>query len=107
MRAFFLTSGGYGDGFTLRGLAVKQEGGLAQAGLQVEGAQGRGDVFGYDQLEPPQSSAGGGVMDVDVRYSTADDEGIHAPDAQAMVQVRPVEDVVADLADNQLALLRL
>ena len=71
MRAFFLTSGGYGDGFTLRDLAVKQEGGLAQGGLQVEGVEGRGGVFGYDQLEPPQSSAGGGVMDADVHYSTA------------------------------------
>src|SRR5919199_2283708 len=98
---------GCGNGPALRDLPVKEKGGLAQGGLQVEGFEGGGGVFGDNHFEPPEGGAGGGVMDADVGDRTADDQSVYVPDAQEMVQVCAVEGVVADLAHDELVLQRL
>src|ERR687886_1798401 len=97
---------GCGNGPALRDLSVKEKGGLAQGGLQVEGFEGGGGVFGDNHFEPPEGGAGGGVMDADVGDRATDDQSVYVPDAQEMVQVRAVEGVVADLTDDELVLQR-
>src|SRR5215212_1878427 len=86
--------------------AVEQERGLPQGGLQIERVERRCGVPGNDDPVPAQGGARGGVMDADVGHRAADDEGIDAPEAQEVIEVGPVESIVADLGDHVLVLAR-
>src|ERR671917_2881990 len=85
---------------------VEEEVDLPERGLEVEGRERRGGVLGDYHVVPPQRGARGGVVDADAGDRAADDERVHAPQPQEMVEVRPVEGIVADLADDELVLAR-
>src|SRR5215211_1186181 len=86
--------------------AVEQERGLPQGGLQIERVERRCGVPGNDDPVPAQGGARGGVMDADVGHRAANNEGIDAPEAQEVIEVGPVESIVADLTDHVLILAR-
>src|SRR5215203_495660 len=86
--------------------AVEQERGLPQGGLQIERIERRCGVPGNDDPVPAQGGARGGVMYADIGHRTANDEGIDAPEAQEVIEVGPVESIVADLRDHVLILAR-
>src|SRR5215212_4871403 len=86
--------------------AVEQERGLPQGGLQIERIERRCGVPGNDDPIPAQGGARGGVMDADVGHRAANNEGIDAPEAQEVIEVGPVESIVADLTDHVLILAR-
>src|SRR5215211_3448411 len=82
---------------------LPEEGGrLAQRCLHVEVVEAGDAVPGNYDVEPPHGGAGRRVMDTDVGDRATDDERIHAPQTQHVLQSRAVEGVVARLAYGRL-----
>src|SRR5918994_716560 len=95
----------YLDPFAARNLS-EQSSGLAEGGFHVEFVEAGDAVPGNYDVEPPHGGTGRRVMDTDVGDRAADDERIHAPQAQHMLQPRAVESVVAWLAYGRLVFVR-
>src|SRR5215211_6412950 len=91
----------YTDPFAARNLS-EQRSGLAQGGLHVEVVEAGDAVSGNYDIEPPHRGAGCRVMDTDVGDCATDNERIHVPHAQHVLQTRAVEGVVAWLAYRRL-----
>src|SRR5215216_6362026 len=91
----------YPDVFAARNLSEKRSG-LAQRGLHVEVVEAGDAVPGNYDVEPPHGCTCRRVVDTDVGYRTTDDECIHAPQTQHVIQPRAVEGVVAWLAYGRL-----
>src|SRR5215210_6486272 len=87
--------------FAARNLS-EQRGGLAKGGLHVEVVEAGDAVPGDYNVEPPHGGAGRRVMDTDIGDRATDDNRIHAPQAQHVLQSRAVERVVAWLAYGRL-----
>src|SRR5215207_9525499 len=91
----------YLDSFAARNLS-EQRSGLAQGGLHVEVVEAGDAVPGNYDVEPSHGGTCRRVMDTDVGDRATDDERIHAPQAQHVIQTRAVEGVVAWLAYRRL-----
>src|SRR5215218_3291001 len=91
----------YTDPFAARNLSEKRSG-LAQRGLHIEVVEAGDAVPGNYDVEPSHSGTCRRVMDTDVGDRTTDDECIHAPQTQHVIQPRAVEGVVAWLAYGRL-----
>src|SRR5215204_7074534 len=82
---------------------LPEEGGsLAQRCLHVEVVEAGDAVLGNYDVEPSHGGTGRRVMDTDVRDRATDDERIHAPQAQHVLQPRAVEGIVPWLAYSRL-----
>src|SRR5215211_2351125 len=78
---------------------LPEEGGsLAQRCLHVEVVEAGDAVPGNYDVEPSHGGTGRCVMDTDVGDRATDDERIHAPQTQHVLQSRAVEGVVPWLA---------
>src|SRR5919112_3150044 len=91
----------YLDPFAARNLS-EQRSGLAQGGLHIEVVEAGNAVPGNYDVEPPHGCTGRRVVDTDVGDRATDDQRIHVPQAQHMLQTRAVEGVVAWLAYGRL-----
>src|SRR5215216_7558426 len=82
---------------------LPEEGGsLAQRCLHVEVVEAGDAVPGNDDVEPSHGGTGRRVMDTDVGDRATDDECIHVPQAQHMLQPRAIEGIVPWLAYSRL-----
>src|SRR5919112_498264 len=95
----------YPNVFAARNLS-EQSSGLAQRGLHVEVVEAGDAVSGNYDVEPPHGGTGRRVMDADVGDRATDDERIHAPKTQHVLQPRAVEGIVAWLAYGCLVFVR-
>src|SRR5215204_6029134 len=86
--------------------AVEQERGLPQGGLQIERIERRCGVPGNDDPVPAQGGARSSVVYANIGHRAANDEGFDAPEAQEVIEVGPVESIIADLRDHVLILAR-
>src|SRR5215203_3556843 len=86
---------------------LPEEGGsLAQRCLHVEVVEAGDAVLGNYDVKPSHGGTGRRVMDTDVRDRATDDERIHAPQAQHVLQPRGVEGIVPWLTYSRLVFPR-
>src|SRR5829696_704697 len=86
---------------------LPEEGGrLAQRCLHVEVVEAGDAIPGNYNVEPPHGGTGRRVMDTDVGDRATDDERIHVPQAQHVLQPRGVEGIVPWLTYSRLVFPR-